>query len=160
MSHREIAAPAIGLPLTQKERRGSRRFVTAFRRHKLAVAGLGIIVLLALTALFAPIVATHDPDRVDLFAASESPSFEHLLGTDEVGRDVFSRLVYGTRVSLSVGLVAVPEKQAGSPRPSRATKPRSRRFASVTTRGRATPRRARISATNPTAPQPNQTSVR
>ncbi|MCC6792900.1 MAG: ABC transporter permease [Thermomicrobiales bacterium] len=107
MTHRELATPATGRALTQKEPRTSRRFLTAFRRHKLAVAGLAVILVLALAALFAPVVATHDPDRVDLFAASESPSFDHLLGTDEVGRDVFSRLVYGTRVSLSVGLVAV-----------------------------------------------------
>jgi peptide/nickel transport system permease protein len=107
MSHREIAAPAAARPLTEQEPRRSHRFVTAFCRHRLAVAGLAIILLLALAALFAPIVATHDPNRVDLLAASNGPSLDHLLGTDEVGRDVFSRLIYGTRVSLSVGLVAV-----------------------------------------------------
>jgi peptide/nickel transport system permease protein len=107
MSHREIAAPAAARPLTEQEPRRSHRFVTAFCRHRLAVAGLAIILLLALAALFAPIVATHDPNRVDLRAAKNGPSLDHLLGTDEVGRDVFSRLIYGTRVSLSVGLVAV-----------------------------------------------------
>ena len=58
-------------------------------------------------AIFAPLVATHDPNKVDLLAAGQPPSRDHWLGTDEVGRDVFSRLVYGARVSLSVGLVAV-----------------------------------------------------
>lgn len=66
-----------------------------------------IFSILALAAIFAPFVATHDPYRVDLLAAGQPPSAEHWLGTDEVGRDVFSRLVYGSRVSLSVGLVAV-----------------------------------------------------
>ncbi len=71
------------------------------------MAGLAVITLLALAAIFAPFVATHDPYRVDLLAAGQPPSREHWLGTDEVGRDVFSRLVFGARVSLSVGLVAV-----------------------------------------------------
>jgi peptide/nickel transport system permease protein len=83
------------------------RVAHAFARHRLAVAGLVVIVLLALAAIFAPAVATHDPYTVDLLAAGQPPSGEHWLGTDEVGRDVFSRLVYGSRVSLSVGLVAV-----------------------------------------------------
>ena len=107
MTQREIAVRAIPMPLGRDEPRRRRRFLTAFRRHRLAVAGLGVIALLALTALFAPVLATHDPDAVDLRAAKEGPRLDHLLGTDEVGRDVFSRLVYGTRISLSVGLVAI-----------------------------------------------------
>ncbi len=87
--------------------RPSRRTWRAFRRHKLAVLGMVVFAILAFAALFAPIVATHDPYKVDLLAAGQSPSWDHWLGTDEVGRDVFSRLVYGSRVSLSVGLVAV-----------------------------------------------------
>ncbi len=83
------------------------RVARAFARHRLAVAGLVVIVLLGLAAIFAPAVASHDPYEVDLLAAGQPPSGEHWLGTDEVGRDVFSRLVYGSRVSLSVGLVAV-----------------------------------------------------
>ena len=83
------------------------RVAHAFARHRLAVAGLVVITLLGLGAIFAPAVATHDPYTIDLLAAGQPPSGEHWLGTDEVGRDVFSRLVYGARVSLSVGLVAV-----------------------------------------------------
>jgi peptide/nickel transport system permease protein len=84
-----------------------RRRLRAFSRHRLAVAGLVVIVLFALMAIFAPLVATHDPNHVDLLASSKGPNREHLLGTDDIGRDVFSRVVFGTRVSLSVGLVAV-----------------------------------------------------
>jgi peptide/nickel transport system permease protein len=84
-----------------------RRQLHALVRHRLALAGAVVVVLLGLAALFAPLVATHDPYRVDLLAAAQPPSGDHWLGTDEVGRDVFSRLVYGSRVSLSVGLVAV-----------------------------------------------------
>jgi peptide/nickel transport system permease protein len=79
----------------------------AFVKHRLALAGLATITVLAAAALLAPVVATHDPYTVDLLAAGQPPSAAHWLGTDEVGRDVFSRLVYGSRVSLSVGLVAV-----------------------------------------------------
>ena len=87
--------------------RGRHRLARSFLKHRLAVAGLVTITALGLTALFAPVVATHDPFTVDLLAAGQPPSGEHWLGTDEVGRDVFSRLVYGSRVSLAVGLVAV-----------------------------------------------------
>jgi peptide/nickel transport system permease protein len=105
---------ALGLPLALPVRRSLEspssqrwRVARAFARHRLAVAGLIVITLLAMAAVFAPAVATHDPYAIDLLAAGQPPSAEHWLGTDEVGRDVFSRLVYGARVSLSVGLVAV-----------------------------------------------------
>lgn len=103
----EVAAPSVtGLALPEAGR-PRRRFVRAFLRHRLAVAGLVVIALLAFAAIFAPLVATHDPDQVDLLAAGQPPSGAHWLGTDEVGRDIFSRLIYGARISLSVGLVAV-----------------------------------------------------
>jgi peptide/nickel transport system permease protein len=88
-------------------RPNERRLVRSFSKHRLALAGLAVITLLGLVAIFAPLVATHDPYTVDLLAAGQPPSAAHWLGTDEVGRDVFSRLVYGSRVSLAVGLVAV-----------------------------------------------------
>src|SRR5262249_24954747 len=69
--------------------------------------GATVIVLLALAAVLAPLVATHEPNKIDLLAAREPPGPKHRLGTDEVGRDVFSRVVFAARVSLSVGLVSV-----------------------------------------------------
>ncbi len=71
--------------------------------------GIIIITIMALTAIFAPFVATHDPLAVDLSpgARLEGPSAGHLFGTDSLGRDVFSRMVYGARISLSVGFIAV-----------------------------------------------------
>ena len=64
---------------------------------------------MAVTAFMAPVVATHDPLEVNLSADArlQAPSWEHLFGTDNLGRDVFSRMVYGARVSLSVGFIAV-----------------------------------------------------
>lgn len=78
-----------------------------FLRHKLAVVGAVTITLIILMALFAPVLAPHDPNHVDVMMAREGPCENHLLGFDVVGRDVLSRLIYGTRISLSVGLVAV-----------------------------------------------------
>lgn len=71
------------------------------------MAGLVVIAIMIVAAVFAPWVATHDPNKVDLLAAEQPPSRDHFFGTDEIGRDVFSRVVYGARVSLSVGMVAV-----------------------------------------------------
>jgi peptide/nickel transport system permease protein len=103
------ALPAIDLRrLSDTRTIGQRRLaLRAFRRHRLAVAGAFVLALVALVAIFAPLVATHDPNYTDLRAARQAPSRDHLLGTDEIGRDVFSRVVYGARVSLSVGLVSV-----------------------------------------------------
>lgn len=77
-----------------------------FRRHRLAVAGLVIIIIFLLTALFATVIAPYDPIRdQDPYNKNSNPSAAHLLGTDEIGRDVFSRLLYAARVSLTVAFV-------------------------------------------------------
>lgn len=77
-----------------------------FFKHKLAVVGLIIFSLMVLIAIFAPVIAPHNPYSVDGEFAS-APSANNILGTDEVGRDLFSRLLYAARVSLSVGVGAV-----------------------------------------------------
>ncbi|BAS27997.1 oligopeptide ABC transporter permease [Limnochorda pilosa] len=81
--------------------------VRRFLRHRLAVTGLAVLALVALSALLAPWIAPHDPHAMDVMAFSAPPSGRHLLGTDAVGRDVLSRLLYAARVSLSVGAGAV-----------------------------------------------------
>ena len=72
-----------------------------------ALAGGTIIFSLALVALLAPYLSTHDPGEPNLWAILLPPSSHHLLGTDDLGRDVFSRMVFGSRISLLVGLIAV-----------------------------------------------------
>ncbi|HEV8310264.1 MAG TPA: ABC transporter permease [Methylomirabilota bacterium] len=72
-----------------------------------AIVGLALIVLLALTAGLAPVLAPFDPTAVSLARAYQGPDPEHWLGTDEVGRDILSRLLYGARLSLATGLIAV-----------------------------------------------------
>ncbi len=77
-----------------------------FRRHKLALAGLILIVVFILMAIFADLIAPYDPiSYQDPYNKNAPPSPAHLLGTDEIGRDVFSRLLYAARISLSVSLV-------------------------------------------------------
>lgn len=78
-----------------------------FRRNWLAVIGLVFIVGLFVIALLAPSIATHSPEKQDILARLEPPSEEHIFGTDELGRDVFSRLVWGTRISLQVAVLAL-----------------------------------------------------
>jgi len=77
--------------------------------NKRIIFGASIIALMAIVAVFAPYVATQDPLEMDLSADArlQAPSLEHFFGTDSLGRDVFSRMVYGTRISLSVGFIAV-----------------------------------------------------
>ncbi len=107
MADSRTLATAPAVSERRRDRLKQRRALRAFLRHRLAVAGTIIFLIIALAALFAPLVATHDPNRVDLLASAQAPSSAHWLGTDDIGRDVFSRLVYGARVSLSVGLVSV-----------------------------------------------------
>ena len=78
-----------------------------FFRHKPAVIGGVTVFLIIVMAIFAPLLAPHNPNHVDIMMAREGPSDSHILGTDVIGRDVLSRLIYGSRISLSVGLVAV-----------------------------------------------------
>jgi peptide/nickel transport system permease protein len=76
-------------------------------RHQLAVLG-GVLVLFAVgTAIFAPLIAPYDPNQTDFLAVLQPPSASHPLGTDDLGRDILSRLVYGARLSLQVSLAAV-----------------------------------------------------
>jgi peptide/nickel transport system permease protein len=76
-------------------------------KHNLALVGLIILVPMFLCALFAPFISLHDPVEPDLRNILTSPSFSHPFGTDTLGRDVFSRVVYGSRISLLVGFVSV-----------------------------------------------------
>jgi peptide/nickel transport system permease protein len=76
-------------------------------KNKMAFAGGFFITLILLFALFAPLIATHDPASVDSSSILAAPSREHIFGTDMLGRDIFSRIVYGSRISLSIGFIAV-----------------------------------------------------
>jgi peptide/nickel transport system permease protein len=88
-------------------RRRFARFVVDFvRRRPLGTAGAILIVLMVVAALFAHVIAPYDPVATSFADFLEPPSPEHLLGTDNFGRDVFSRIIYGARTALLVGFVA------------------------------------------------------
>jgi len=89
-----------------------RNVARIFFRRKLAVAGLIIVSIVVLMAIFAPLLAPYDPNELEYLESGKinklaPPSSEHLLGTDSIGRDTLSRVIYGSRVSLLVGLGAV-----------------------------------------------------
>jgi peptide/nickel transport system permease protein len=86
--------------------RHRRRVLTRLRRRPLAVAGLVVATLFVLMALFAPLIAPYDPAATNFSAVLQPPSADHIMGTDDLGRDVFSRVVYGARASLEAGVLA------------------------------------------------------
>lgn len=92
-----------------KVKRQSELFVVVRRlsRNSSAVIGFAVATLLTLMAIFAPVIAPYPYDKPDLFHTRAAPSAEHIFGTDELGRDVFSRIVWGSQFSLSIGFLAV-----------------------------------------------------
>ena len=78
-----------------------------FRHHPPALVGLAIITTFVLLATFAPLISPYDPVQQDLSSAVQGPSAAHWFGTDQLGRDVATRLMYGTRISLLIGVLAV-----------------------------------------------------
>lgn len=84
-----------------------RLFCEKFFKNKLAVAGSVILLIIIFSAIFAPMIAPYAPEHQDLLKRLQPPSAEHFMGTDKFGRDIFSRVLYGARVSLLVGFVSV-----------------------------------------------------
>ena len=82
-------------------------FWRAFKRNKLALIGGIVVACLALLAVLAPAISPWDPNRPDVKRILEPPSGRHLFGTDQLGRDVLSRMLHGSQVSLAVGFVSV-----------------------------------------------------
>ena len=81
--------------------------VKQFKEHKIAMVGAVLILFLAFIAIFAPYIAPHDPIEINLKERLQSPNSEYPLGTDNLGRCMLSRLIYGTRISLQIGIIVV-----------------------------------------------------
>jgi len=96
-----------GASSNRKQRSGLAEVMFRLKKSPLAMFGLGIIALIVFFAIFADVVAPYKFYAQDLDHMFETPSRAHLLGTDEFGRDILSRLIYGARVSLQVGFIAV-----------------------------------------------------
>ncbi|MBG9818876.1 peptide ABC transporter permease [Bacillus safensis] len=111
-----MAQPNMGTPpvdiklkegLPPKPETMLRLFCEKFFKNKLAVAGSMILLIIIFSAIFAPVIAPYAPEHQDLLKRLQPPSAEHFMGTDKFGRDIFSRVLYGARVSLLVGFVSV-----------------------------------------------------
>ncbi len=85
----------------------ARRAWRRLKQRKSALFALFVIIALILIAIFAPLIAPYDPTKQSWSAVRKAPSFAHWFGTDEVGRDILSRIIYGTRASLSAGVISV-----------------------------------------------------
>lgn len=82
-------------------------FWQRFKKNRLAVAGGVVVLILFIIAIFASLISPYDPNVIDKKHVLEPPSLKHPFGTDELGRDIMSRVIWGSRISISVGFVAV-----------------------------------------------------
>lgn len=96
--------------MSQKKKRNSDNYWSVswnlFKKNKVAVFSLGVVITLIFIAVFAPLLAPFDPNEQNLGIRLLKPSSTHWFGTDEFGRDILSRVIYGCRISLSVGIVS------------------------------------------------------
>ena len=94
-------------PQKRKETPTVMKYIKAMFARRIVIVGFVIFSFFALMAIFAPVIARYDPTAMDWTCMGDKPSAAHWLGTDEYGRDIFARLVYGARISLVIGVVAV-----------------------------------------------------
>ena len=99
----DLTAPSLSL---HRRRSGARRLLTLARRKPLGAIGAALMLSLILVALLAPLLAPHDPYVSISGARLLSPTLEHPMGTDNLGRDLLSRIIYGARISLLIGVLA------------------------------------------------------
>jgi len=102
-------AVAVRLPAAPaaRERGQWEMAVERFRGHRPAIAGVAVLAILTVLAIAAPLVSPYDPEKTNLLLIYERPSLAHPFGTDSLGRDLATRILFGGRVSLSIGLLAV-----------------------------------------------------
>ncbi|MDP9265904.1 MAG: ABC transporter permease [Chloroflexota bacterium] len=107
MSSTDISTPVFATPeaAAPRERGQWRMAFERFLAHRLAVTGVVVLGALAALALLAPLVSPYDAEKTDLLSIYESPSTVHPMGTDSLGRDLATRILYGGRVSLTIGLL-------------------------------------------------------
>jgi len=103
-----LAQTELALPLPSGRGRGVwARALRVLRRNRGALFGVSIIIIFVFVALFAPYLAPYEPNKVSLTARFIPPNLEHPFGTDNLGRDILSRIIYGARISLWVGILTV-----------------------------------------------------
>ena len=92
---------------TKRQTNEARRIFRVMFSRWIVAVGAVIIVVIILMVIFAPLVAPYNPNKQSLEMRLQQPSREHLLGTDALGRDVLSRVIYGSRISLMVGVLVI-----------------------------------------------------
>ncbi len=110
MNQQESAPREISKSLEAEQKQShffQSRFWRRYRRHRLALIGTFILLVLVGIAVFAPLITTHDPLKVNMRDTKEPPNEIYVLGTDKAGRDIWARLAFASRISLSVGVVSV-----------------------------------------------------
>src|SRR5690606_7821775 len=110
MASLSVAAPTPA-PSPAPKREASRSMwriaLRRFRKNKIAVVSAIFLLAMIIVAIFAPLLTPMDPNKVNILLPHQSPSGEHWLGTDESGRDIVSRLIVGTRASITVGITSM-----------------------------------------------------
>ncbi|KQL48293.1 hypothetical protein AN963_00260 [Brevibacillus choshinensis] len=110
MSQTEVVVPPadnLSIETTYTARSPWRMIVNRFKKNRRAMAGLWMVLVFLVVAIFAPWIAPHDPFEQNMQVMLESPSIHYFFGTDEFGRDIFSRVIYGAQISLMIGIVGV-----------------------------------------------------
>jgi peptide/nickel transport system permease protein len=106
MATKSVAVP-VAMEIRAAERSQWQMAFERFRAHRPAVLGVVVLATLALLSAAAPMISPYDPDKIALLLIYDPPSLAHPFGTDDLGRDLATRMLYGGRVSLSIGLLAV-----------------------------------------------------
>lgn len=92
-------------PTKKKKQTQFSQIMGRLSRNKVAMGGLIVLIVIILAAIFAPLIAPYDPNYMDYTGLNQTPSAAHIMGCDNLGRDIFSRILYGGRYSLSLGLI-------------------------------------------------------
>jgi peptide/nickel transport system permease protein len=103
----DAVLPASGAVIRAPRTYGFRYLLRRYARNRLSLVGMWVVLLIIVTAVFAAWLAPHSPTKPDFVNTLQRPSAAHLMGTDDLGRDVLSRVIYGTRVSLLAGVISV-----------------------------------------------------
>jgi len=107
MSETSAVASLSSEPIYREEQTMTQMVWRSYRRHKPAMIGTIVFLGFVLAAIFAPYLTPYDPEKTNLDAMLQPPSLQHPMGTDELGRDLLTRILYGGRVSLSIGVMAM-----------------------------------------------------
>lgn len=108
MSQPQLQPSTTGIPIMEQKTRVASWtvFYKKLAKNKAALAGGIIVIFVAILAIIAPLIAPYDPTHIEMTKKLQGPSSEHWFGTDDKGRDILSRLLYGSRISLTVGLLS------------------------------------------------------